>query len=28
LRRGCRLTIGADSPRDYDLAYEHSPNSA
>jgi len=26
LRRGCRLTIGADSPREYDLAYEHSIN--
>jgi hypothetical protein len=28
LRRGCRLTIGANSPRDYDLAYEHPPKIA
>jgi len=25
---GCRLTIGANSPRDYDLAYEHPTNVA
>lgn len=26
LKKGCRLTIGADSPRDYDLAFE-SPST-
>jgi hypothetical protein len=25
---GCRLTIGANSPREYDLAYEHPPKAA
>lgn len=25
LNQGCRLTIGADSPPDYDLVYEHPP---
>ena len=28
LKQGCRLTIGADSPREYDLVYEPSPNAA
>lgn len=28
LKDGCRLTIGANSPRDYDLAYEPPSNSA
>jgi hypothetical protein len=28
LRRGCRLAIGANSPRDYDLAYETPPTVA